>query len=202
MLEALASQLLAVSPLEAVAVVLAVLYLLLAIRQSIWCWPFAFLYTAIYVYLFVAAKLYMESVLHLFYCGMAVYGWYVWYAGRSDADELPVVSWSVGRHTAAIAAVAGIALCNGLLMASLTDAAYPIVDSATTWYAIWATYLVARKVLENWWYWLVIDAVSIVIYWSRDLQLTALLYVLYVALIPFGILAWRRSWKLGDQERV
>ena len=49
--------------------------------------------------------------------------------------------------------------------------------------------------LENWWYWLVIDAASIVIYWSRDLQLTALLFVVYVVMIPFGLVAWRRSWK-------
>ena len=56
-----------------------------------------------------------------------------------------------------------------------------------------ATFLVARKVLENWWYWLVIDAASVVIYWTRDLHLTALLFVVYVAMIPFGLVAWQRS---------
>jgi nicotinamide mononucleotide transporter len=64
----------------------------------------------------------------------------------------------------------------------------------TTFSAIWATFLVARKVLENWWYWLVIDAVSVVLYWARDLQLTALLFVAYVALIPFGFIAWTRAY--------
>jgi len=65
----------------------------------------------------------------------------------------------------------------------------------TTWGAIWATFLVARKVLENWWYWLVIDIASIAIYWARDLQLTSLLFVVYVVMIPFGMRAWRRSWR-------
>jgi nicotinamide mononucleotide transporter len=70
----------------------------------------------------------------------------------------------------------------------------PYVDSLTTFAAVWATFLVARKVLENWWYWLAIDSVSVVIYWSRDLPLTALLFVLYVILIPFGLNGWRRSF--------
>jgi nicotinamide mononucleotide transporter len=65
----------------------------------------------------------------------------------------------------------------------------------TTWSAIWATFLVARKVLENWWYWLVIDTVSVFIYWARDLQLTSLLFVLYVILVPIGLLNWTRSWR-------
>ena len=74
-----------------------------------------------------------------------------------------------------------------------TDAAFPFVDSATTFSAIWATFLVARKVLENWYYWLVIDIVSIFIYWERGLELTSLLFLLYVLMIPFGIINWTRS---------
>jgi nicotinamide mononucleotide transporter len=63
----------------------------------------------------------------------------------------------------------------------------------TTWSAFWATFLVARKILENWWYWLVIDVASVFIYWQRDLELTALLFVIYVIMIPFGFISWRRS---------
>jgi nicotinamide mononucleotide transporter len=83
----------------------------------------------------------------------------------------------------------------GFLLTRYSDAAYPYIDSATTFAAIWATFLVARKVLENWWYWLVIDAVSVVIYWSRDLELTALLFVAYVAMIPIGLVSWTRSYR-------
>jgi nicotinamide mononucleotide transporter len=81
------------------------------------------------------------------------------------------------------------------MLARFTNAVYPYIDSLTTWGAIWATFLVARKVLENWWYWLVIDIASIAIYWVRDLQLTSILFVIYVFMIPFGMLAWRRSWR-------
>ncbi len=85
--------------------------------------------------------------------------------------------------------------CTGYVLSVNTDAAFPYIDSLTTWSAIWATFLVARKVLENWWYWLVIDSASVLIYWSRELQLTAALFALYVLMIPFGLYSWTRSFR-------
>jgi nicotinamide mononucleotide transporter len=187
-------QLQVLSPLELLAVLLAIAYLLLAIRQNIWCWYCAAISTAIYVYLFLHAKLYMESLLNIFYFAMALYGWYVWYYGKAGNTELPVSVWPRSVHMVAIAVIAAISLTSGFLLERFTDAAFPYIDSMTTWSAIWATFLVARKLLENWWYWLVIDTVSIFIYWSRDLQLTSLLFVIYVLLVPVGILNWTRSY--------
>ncbi|MDH3532808.1 MAG: nicotinamide riboside transporter PnuC [Gammaproteobacteria bacterium] len=181
------------SLVEAVAVFAAMLYLLLAIRQNIWCWLCAAISAALYVYLFVVAKLYMQSVLNVFYFGMAIYGWQAWYYGRSDGDGLPVSSWKLARHVRAIAAISVVSLANGYLLDIWTDAEFPYIDSCITWGAIWATFLVARKVLENWWYWLLIDAASVAIYWLRDLQLTALLFVVYLVMIPFGLISWTRS---------
>ena len=183
------------SALEVAAVVLAVLYLLLAIRQNIWCWLCAGISTAIYVYLFLDARLYMESALNVFYFAMAIYGWSVWYFGRTDAHELPVSVWPVVIHGYALGAIGIASLISGYLLDTYTQAAFPYIDSLTTWGAIWATFLVARKVLENWWYWLVIDVASVFIYWARDLQLTSMLFVLYVIMIPFGLISWTRSWR-------
>ena len=183
------------SGLEAAAVVLAILYLLLAIRQNIWCWLCAGISTAIYVYLFIDARLYMESALNVFYFGMAIYGWSVWYFGRTNGDELPVSVWHVSVHAYAMSAIVATSLVSGYLLNRYTDAAFPYLDSFTTWAAIWATFLVARKVLENWWYWLVIDVASIFIYWTRDLHLTSVLFIVYVIMIPFGLISWTRSWR-------
>lgn len=191
----LLGQLLEWSPLEAVAVVAAVLYLLLAIRENIWCWLFAGISTAIYVYLFVVARLYMESALNAFYFGMAIYGFSVWYRGRTPGRDLPVTTWPVAAHVRAIVVIVAASLVSGYLLDRFTNAEFPFIDSLTTWSAIWATFLVARKVLENWWYWLVIDIASIFIYWSRDLELTALLFVVYVIMIPFGLISWTRSYR-------
>ncbi len=168
--------------------------MLLAIRQNIWCWFFAAVSTAIYIALFVRAKLYMESLLNVFYFAMALYGWYVWYSGGDRESELPVTKWKLRTHATAIGVICGLAALCGTVLDRYSDAAFPYVDSMTAFSAIWATFLVARKVLENWWYWLVIDTVSIYLYWTRELQLTALLFVFYVVLIPVGLIAWTRAY--------
>ena len=93
-------------------------------------------------------------------------------------------------------------LASGFLLANFTDAAYPYIDSATTFAAIWATFLVARKILENWWYWLMIDVVSVFIYWTRGLEATAVLFIVYVILIPIGIAAWTRSYRRHQPAAV
>lgn len=180
--------------LELTAVLLAVGYLVLAIRQNIWCWYCAAASTAMYVYLFAGANLYMESLLNVFYFAMAVYGWLMWRGGKTD-DGLPVSVWPLHVHAYAITVIVCLAAVSGYLLATFTDAAYPYIDSATTFAAIWATFLVARKVLENWWYWLVIDVLSVFIYWSRGLEATAFLFIVYVILIPIGLIAWTRSYR-------
>ena len=184
---------------EFIAVLLAIGYLFLAIRQNIWCWFCAAFSTAIYVFLFLQTKLYMESLLNIFYFIMALYGWVTWYFGKIGNVELPVVTWERFIHAVALLTIAIISFASGYLLDRFTDAAFPYIDSMTTWSALWATFLVARKVLENWWYWLVIDAVSVFVYWERDLQLTALLFVIYVAIIPIGLLSWTRSYRANNQ---
>ena len=198
----LAGQFSQLSVYELSAALLAIAYLLFAIRQSIWCWLCAAISTAIYVYLFMQAKLYMESLLNGFYFGMAIYGWRVWKNGSGDLAELPVSVWPLSTHIVAMAVIAALSLSTGYLLERYTDAVYPYIDSMTTYSAVWATFLLARKVLENWWYWLAIDLVSIVIYWSRELPVTALLFVIYVLLIPFGLAAWTRSYRVFQLTRA
>jgi nicotinamide mononucleotide transporter len=140
----------------------------------------------------------MESALNVFYFAMAVYGWFVWSNGHSGERKLPVSVWRISVHGYAITTIICISMISGYLLSRYTDAAFPYIDSLTTWGAIWATFLVARKVLENWWYWLVIDIASVFIYWVRDLQLTSVLFIVYVVLIPFGLINWTRSWREGQ----
>ena len=191
----LLGQALAYSVLELIAVVLAVMYLVLAIQQNIWCWLCAGISTVIFAYLFFDVHLYMEGVLNLFYLAMAVYGWHTWKAGRSAEGDLPVVVWPFKLHVSAVSAVVAISVVSGYLLETRTDAAFPYIDSLTTWGAVWATFLIARKVLENWWYWLLIDATMIFVFWAKDLELTAVLYVLYLLMIPIGLLSWTRSYR-------
>jgi nicotinamide mononucleotide transporter len=178
---------------EALAVVMAITYLVLAIRQNIWCWAAAAVSTLIYLFIMFEARLYMESVLQLFYLAMAAYGWYQWRQHGQGRETLQVRTWPVTYHLFAIASVFILVFVSGHLLTEYSDAALPHVDSFTTWGAVIATYMVARKILENWVYWFVIDAVSIGLYLNRGLFLTAMLFVLYLVLIILGYRSWRAS---------
>lgn len=180
---------------ELAAVILAVAYLLLAMKESLWCWYAAFISTAIYTVLFWDASLLMESGLQIYYLAMAVFGWYQW-RRKTNCETKPnlqIHAWSMNQHASAIALVIALSLVSGYLLSHHTEAAWPFVDSFTTWGSVVTTYMVTRKVLENWLYWLVIDTISIFLYWDRELHLTALLFVVYLVICIFGYSQWRRQ---------
>jgi nicotinamide mononucleotide transporter len=185
--------LLQISLLEAIAVALSVLYLVLAIRQSLWCWPAAFTASVLSIFLFVDARIYMESVLQGFYAAMAVYGWYQWAYGRHGRG-VSITVWPLKLHALVVGAVLIVSALFAWLL-SFTDQAMPFVDSFTTVAAIVTTYMVAKKILENWIYWFVIDSVSIYLYVSRELPLYAALFAVYLVLIVLGYRRWRSAWR-------
>jgi nicotinamide mononucleotide transporter len=187
----------AMSGWEAAAVLLAIAYLLLAVRESLWCWGAALVSTLIYTALFLRAGLYMESALQAFYVAMAVYGWYRWRYGGPQPDALPVTTWPWRAHAVAVAGTLALTVTSGWLLARHTAAQLPYLDSFTTWASIVTTWMVARKLLENWIYWFAIDSVSIYLYVSRSLFLTAALFGAYLVIIVFGFRRWRRSWLAG-----
>jgi nicotinamide mononucleotide transporter len=180
---------------EGLAVLLAVTYLVLAIRQNIWCWAAAAASTLIYLFIMYQAQLYMESVLQLFYLAMAAYGWYQWRRHSDSREDLRVSTWPLSYHLFAMGTVFLLVFISGNLLTEYSDAALPHLDSFTTWGAIVATFMVARKILENWVYWFVIDAVSVGLYLSRGLFLTALLFIAYLVMIVIGYRSWRASMR-------
>jgi nicotinamide mononucleotide transporter len=175
---------------EVLAVIFAVAYLLLVIKESVWCWPAALVSTSIYIFLFFDVNLYMESGLQIFYIVMALYGWFLWRKHDDTSADLNITSWSKYQHLAALSLIAILVVISGLLLEKNTDAAYPWLDSFTTWAAVITTWMVTRKILENWLYWVVIDSVSIFLFIQRDLYLTALLFIFYVLLCFKGYKQW------------
>jgi nicotinamide mononucleotide transporter len=191
-MQTLLDQFLATSLAEAVAAALGLAYLLLAVRRNLWCWLCAFISTAIYLVLFASAKLYMQSALQLFYLAMAVYGFMEWKRGRSDSGEVMIRSWSLRSHSIAAVAIAAATLLNGWLLARGTDAVAPYLDSFVTWSSVVTTWMVAKRLIENWLYWVVIDALAAYLYFSQQMLVTGLLFVLYVGIVIHGYVQWRR----------
>lgn len=182
---------------EVIAVVLGLAYLVLAMRQSNWCWYAAFGSTAIFSWLFWDVSLLMESALNVYYLLMALYGWWAWQHSAADetTEELPIQRWNLTQHMLTLAAIAGLTLVSGALLHSNTSAVMPYLDSFTTWGAVITTWMVTRKVLENWLYWIVIDAVAIYLYIDRELYLTATLMAIYVVLAAIGWFVWHKDYR-------
>ena len=142
----------------------------------------------------------METVLQLFYLAMAAYGWYQWRQHGQDSEALQVRTWPLSYHLFAIVSVLVLVFVSGHLLSQYSDAALPHLDSFTTWGAVIATFMVTRKILENWVYWFVIDAVSIGLYLNRGLLLTASLFVFYLVLIVLGYRSWRASMQASQEQ--
>jgi nicotinamide mononucleotide transporter len=189
----LLEQLLAMSALEAIAVALGLAYLLLAVKRNLLCWLCAFAGTAISLVLFARVNLYMQAVLQVFYLVMAVVGFLDWRKGRTETGDVRIRVWTPQQHLIAAVAVAAATLLNGWLLTRYTDAALPYVDSFVTWGSVVTTWMVARRVIENWLYWIVVDGVAIWLCFAQGLLGFALLSAVYVGIVVHGYFVWRRD---------
>jgi len=191
----------AMSDWEFIAVGLSMAYIVLAIKQSLWCWPAAFFSTLIYTILFYNGALLMESVLNVYYMAMAVYGWFAWQgqnnkSGGADAEKaLPIGSWSLQRHLKIVLSTSLISILIGFLMSRYTHADFAYLDSFTTCFAVMTTYLLAQKILENWIYWVIIDAASIYLYVEKGYYPTVVLFVCYTLMAVWGFYTWSQQYK-------
>ncbi|MFO1406941.1 MAG: nicotinamide riboside transporter PnuC [Steroidobacteraceae bacterium] len=179
------------SLIEWLAVALALAYVLLAIRQRRSCWWYAAASSALYVAIFVNAGLPMQALLNGYYVVMAAYGWYTWGRNR-PGGEVAVHGWSPSAHVAVMAALALGAYGYAAL---LPDPRGPWVAFSDAWVAagsMVATWMMARKVLENWLYWVLFDAAAVLLYATQGLYATAGLFIVYVVLAVRGYVEWRR----------
>ncbi len=185
--------------LELIAVLASLLYVVLAAKGSIFCWLAAIVSTVLYTIIFYDVFLWMDSLLQLYYLLMALYGWLCWsknkaFASLADTD-LRYSQWSIQHHMISIIVLTILSLMLGWIMAEFTPTDFPYLDSATTLFAVFATYLLTQKVLENWLYFVVIDLVSIYLYIEKGLIPTAALFCCYVILAMYGYFQWRKQYK-------
>ena len=179
--------------LELVAVFTAVTYLILAAKEDVRCWYAALISSLLYIYIMFQAGLVMESILQIFYILMAIYGYFQWNNMMSIDSDLSIKSWNRINHLYSIGLVILLSAFSGILLERYTQAVLPFLDAFTTFGAIITTYMVAKKIIENWIYWFVIDSISIYLFISRELYLTALLFFVYLIIIIFGYISWKKK---------
>ncbi len=179
------------SPYELIAVVLGLAYIVLAIRQHRACWIAGGASTAIYIVVFLEAGLLLQAALQVAYVALSVYGWIAWRAG-GDLPARPQ-AWPLSKHLLAVLAILLAAVVSTPLLAQYTDAPAPFADSLGTWASVVATWLLARRYLETWFWWMVIDSGLATLFASQGLAFTAGLYLAYAVLAIAGWRAWRGS---------
>jgi nicotinamide mononucleotide transporter len=193
-IDALVRALRGASALEALAVGLGVLYVLLVYRRRRLCWIAGGASSLIFIYISAQAGLPMQSALQCYYVLMAFYGWYSW--SRSEQRHTGITVWPLRRHLLALLAIGAMSLLSARWLQRETHAAWPYLDSLTTWVSLFATWLVARMRLENWLYWIGSDAVMVFLFARQGYLFTAGLFLTYLVIAAFGFLEWRRQYRL------
>ncbi|MCB5183746.1 nicotinamide riboside transporter PnuC [Methylobacillus gramineus] len=181
------------SLLEIISFLLAIVMVLLNIRQSPWAWLFAIASAGLYVVVFYGAKIYGDMVLQFVFIAVSLWGAYQWLFGGRDHQGVNVTQLS-GNGWYLVAAVWLVAYAIiAMLLHTFTDSDVTHIDAFLTAGSLVAQFLLTRKTLENWHMWILIDGLYIGLYLHKHLYLTAVLYGLFALLAVLGLRAWKRS---------
>jgi nicotinamide mononucleotide transporter len=197
-IESIIAGLAATTPLEAGSVVLGFAYSVLAVRRSRWCWVAGGISSAILIYLSWGAKLPMQASLQAYYVAMAVYGFWRWSRGEGEATRA-VTTWPLKGHLAAWAVILAVSALSSQFLSGQTQAAWPFLDSLTTWGSLVATWLVTQVKLENWLYWIAMDTISVFLFASQGLMFVALLFAAFLVVSAVGFFTWFKTWRAHVQ---
>jgi nicotinamide mononucleotide transporter len=179
---------------EALAVLLGVAYVLLILKRQRLGWIAGGLSSAIYVYLAARARLPMQSTLQGYYVVMSFYGWYSWTRSQ-QLEGGRITRWPLRYHLAAVTAIVLLSLLTARWLALETHAAWPHLDSLTTWISLLATWMVARIKLENWLYWMAADAVTAYLFFAQGYPATTALFLTYLIIAAIGFRTWLQQYR-------
>ncbi len=184
---------------EVTAALMGVAYILLAAKESQWCWLFAFLSTLIYTVLFWHGQLPMQALLNFYYIGMAIYGYWLWQKHGQTEDQLAITSWSLSKNLLFIIIGVVISALVTYYLQVNQQSKSPLLDATITVFSVMNTWLIAKKVLQNWFYWIIIDAAAVVLYIETAYYATAALFVLNTILAAVGLISWIKRYRQQSQ---
>jgi len=187
--------LLMMSGWEVFAAVLGTGYVIMAARESQWCWPLAFISTLIYTVLFWEGQLPMQALLNVYYMAMAIYGYLLWRKHGNSDDDLPIHSWSLLQQLQWIVIGTVFTYVVGLYLTYSATSQSPYLDAGVTVFSVLNTWLMAKKVLQNWLYWIVIDSAAIVLYVQNGYYATTVMFSLYLILAIVGFVSWHKLYR-------
>ena len=177
------------------AAISGILYIILAAKENVWCWLAASISVCLYMYINYDLGYYSQAVLQIFYLFMAIYGYVMW----KKLDPERIKEWSIKKHLFIIFIGAIITFIIGFILTEyVEDSEQPLLDSLTTVFSLFASYMVAKKVLGNWLYWIVIDSLIIYLYYIQGEFILALQFLVYIIIAVYGYFSWIQRMKTND----
>lgn len=188
--------------LEIIGTIVGLVYLYLEYKASIHLWIAGIIMPAIYIFIYWDAGLYADFGINVYYLLAALYGWFLWKYGNknkcsesSNGNELPISKIPKRLIFPSILVFVLTFILILYILISFTDSNVPYLDSFTTALSIVGMWMLARKFIEQWWVWIVVDLVSAGLYVYKELYLTSGLYALYAVIAFFGYLNWKKLMK-------
>ena len=184
--------------IEVLGAVSGLIYLYFSIRQIIWLWPLGIITSVLYIYVFYKAKFYADMSLQVYYFFISIYGWYHWLHGsrkKNSDEQIPVTTINFKMWATLVVVSILLTMISGYFLDNFTDSPMPFLDAFTTAFSVVATWMLARKMIENWLFWIVIDAVSMGMYIYKGLYPTVVLFLVYTFMAFIGYRQWKVDLK-------
>lgn len=185
--------------LELLGLLTGLIYLYFAINEKIWLWPFGIATSVLYIFIYFFSKIYADMGLQFYYVAISIYGWYQWTSKseKKEGSKLKISKTSASLWLWLIIATAVLFVLMAYILIHYTDSPVPYIDAFTTSASIVATWMLAKKLIEQWLWWIVIDAISIGLYLYRELYLTVILFAVYTLMAIIGFIKWKKQLEIS-----
>jgi nicotinamide mononucleotide transporter len=188
------------SIIEIIASISGFICVYLLIKRNIWNWFFGLVQVTLFVWVFYQNKLYSDTLLNIIYIGLQFYGWWNWRYHKNDKEELIIEASSLKFFILLCSYSLISTLVLGFIMDNYTDASFAYADAFTTCTSLIAQLLLTRRQLINWFFWIIVDIVAVVIYFQKGLLPTSVLYVTFLIMACIGQFTWYRQYKKQHEQ--
>ena len=187
--------LVSIDPWELTGLIFGLLAVYLLIKENILTWPAGIIYCLVSFYIFWNAKLYQDFGLTAFFLVMNIYGWYEWAnpkKTKKDSSELPITSLQPKTYLILTGIAVVYISVSGFFFSNYTDASLPYADATTTGLSLIAMWMTAKKKIENWILWFIVDVLATIIYFYKGIYFYSFLYLIYIVMAVSGYMNWKR----------
>lgn len=186
---------------EVIATLTALIYLYYSIKQDKLLWIFGFISSLLYVYICFINQIYADMGINVYYVIVSIYGWFHWtYKKNSQSKEICVTTTTTKQGFVILVITFALYFLISIILTNFTDSNISHIDAFTTAASITATWMLARKMLEHWLIWIVVDAVSVGLYIYKGLYPTSGLYFIYTVMAAIGFIQWKKE--IAKQESI